>query len=88
MSKPPVQTRGLCRVALGALMIDKPNQRSKQMTNAIRTVQTSVQEMHGSERDRTLKYQNFLAWQIAMRQKEHGMDPSCILKRRAEEFER
>lgn len=49
--------------------------------SAITKIQISIEQLHGGERDRTAKYQSFIAWQIAQRQKEHGQEPSPILKK-------
>ena len=54
---------------------------TKSDMSAIARIQISIETLHGAERDRATKYQSFLAWQIAQRQKEHGQEPSPILKK-------
>lgn len=51
------------------------------MSNAIRVIQASVVKMHGDERTRNVKREQFLAFQIAQRQIADGKEASSILKK-------
>ena len=48
--------------------------------DTIRKVQASIEKLHGDQRARDGKYENFLAWQIRIRQQAQGKEPSPILK--------
>ncbi len=50
------------------------------MSNIAKQIE-SVNKLHGGEREQGTRYANFVAWQIAQRQKAHGDEASPILKK-------